>query len=68
MFTPEDLQYHATVAWVHLSTIADHEKELALTDTSMDVLFKAIALMHVLFGGEDARENGSKTDSEIINN
>lgn len=64
----DQLRYHATEAWIHLSTIADLNSGVFLTDVSRDVLLKAILLMHVLSGGEDVREARYKTNTEIIDN
>jgi len=66
--TPNEIQYHATQAWVHLSTLMDFKEQLNLNVVSRDVLYKAIMLTHVLSGGEDVRETRSETDTEDINN
>lgn len=63
----DKIQYHATQAWLHLSILSDNEKDLTLNAVSRDVLYKAIMLTYALSGGEDAREIGNKTDTEIVN-
>lgn len=61
----DKVQYHATQAWLHLSILSDNI--LTLNAVSRDVLYKAIMLTYALSGGEDAREIGNKTDTEIVN-
>lgn len=66
--TVHELQYHAVTAWMHLSILAEHQDQLPLSDVSKDVIMKAVILMHILCGGEDARENGRKINTETIDN
>lgn len=59
----EELRYHASQAWLHLSEIVDRKEKLKLTAVSTDILYKAIMLTHVLSGGEDVRETGSEANT-----
>lgn len=60
------IEYHALTALLHLQELADNGKDLDLNDVSRDILYKAIFLMHVWSGGEDARENRSDIDTAIV--
>ena len=68
MSVQDQIRYHATQAFVHLSELIDRKQHLDMNEVGKDVLHKAAMLTHVLSGGEDVREIGSETDTEIIDN
>ena len=57
------VQYHASNAWLHLSELNSLKLESLVGQASLDAITKAIAVMDVLSGGENARKTGSETNS-----